>query len=77
MDWPARSPDINSIEYAWNHIGWALRNRQGPATTLSELEAALVEEWNMVEQDFIRGLIESMPIRMQAVISAKGGTTRY
>lgn len=77
LEWPARSPDMNPIEHVWDHIGWKLQTRQVPTRTLEELEAAVNEEWNQVGQDYIRGLFESLPRRMAAVIRARGGNTHY
>ena len=42
-----------------------------------EVQAALVEEWNEIQQEYIRTIILSMPARMQAVIEARGGNTSY
>ena len=39
--------------------------------------AAVLEEWECITQDEILELIDSMPMRVQAVIMANGGHTQY
>lgn len=77
MDWPARSPDLNPIEHAWDMLGRRIQRRQPAPTTVRELEVALVEEWESIPQDSFRILIQSMPRRLQECIQARGGHTSY
>lgn len=77
MDWPAHSPDLNPLEHVWDHIGRAIRDRRGELHTLEQLRQAVREEWGNLDQHFITHLIDSMPRRLQAVIGARGGNTRY
>jgi len=77
MDWPARSPDLNPIEHAWDMLGRRIQRRQPAPTTVRELEVALVEEWESIPQDSFRNLIQSMPRRLQECIQARGGHTSY
>jgi hypothetical protein len=48
-----------------------------PAKGVHELWDRVKEEWNKINTDECRRLIESMPRRIQAVIRAMGGNTRY
>lgn len=75
LEWPARSPDLNLIEHMWDMLGRRVCRRV--FNTLDEVRAALVEEWNAIQQEYIRTIILSMPARMQAVIEARGGNTSY
>ena len=77
IPWPARSPDLNPIEHVWNILGMRLQQRSNPPTSLAALANALREEWTAIPQAMIDNLIDSMPRRVQAVIEAKGGPTRY
>ncbi|GFV20284.1 transposable element Tc3 transposase [Trichonephila clavipes] len=45
MDWPARSPDLNPIEYVWDFLGRRLAARTLPPVTIRELRLALHDEW--------------------------------
>ncbi|GFX69088.1 transposable element Tcb2 transposase [Trichonephila clavipes] len=55
--WPARSPDLSSIEPIWDH----LVRRVGHPTSLNELESRLQQIWNEMFQDNIQNLYASMP----------------
>ena len=35
------------------------------------------DEWDMIDPKVCQDLIQSMPRRVQAVIEAKGGSTKY
>ncbi|MCL4150923.1 UNVERIFIED_CONTAM: hypothetical protein GTU68_041550 [Idotea baltica] len=77
LPWPSRSPDLNPIEHVWDYMSRKINGRPDLARNLGELEAWVVEEWRRVPQDFIDGLIESMPRRLRAVIEANGRSTKY
>ena len=77
MQWPPRSPDCNPIEHVWDRLQRQLHNRNPPPLTLEELSGALREEWQALDQEFIRSLILSMPRRVAAVLRGRGGPTKY
>lgn len=77
MMWPALSPDLNCIENLWDELKRRVRARDTAPSSIVELKTALEEEWNTIPQDFIKKLIKSMKNRMQAVIKARGGNTKY
>lgn len=77
MEWPARSPDLNPIEHAWDELGRRVKRRIPPPITLRELKLALVEEWGNIPQNRLRNLVYSMPNRITSILRSRGGNTRY
>jgi transposase len=77
MEWPSVSPDINPIEHVWDMLGRRVRSRVPAPMTLDDLRGALLEEWETIPQNAISHLVEGMPRRMEAVVQARGGNTRY
>ncbi len=77
IPWPARSPDMNPIEHLWDQLGRRVQAHEPPLQTLQELEAALHREWQQVTLAQIRRLTGGMRRRLDAVIQANGGYTRY
>ncbi|GFU26926.1 uncharacterized protein TNCV_3146441, partial [Trichonephila clavipes] len=53
MDWPARSPASNPIEYVWDFLGRRLAARTLPPVTIRELRLALQDEWAAMPQQLI------------------------
>lgn len=77
LQWPARSPDMNPIEHVWDMLKRRVRTLPNPPETLNDLKNALVTVWEEIPQVEIKNILQSMPDRMQAVIAARGGNTRY
>lgn len=77
MNWPARSPDMNPIEHAWDILGRRVRQRNPAPRNVPDLKLALVEEWDNLPQELIDNLILNMGNRIQVLIMARGGNTRY
>jgi transposase len=74
---PAQSPDLNPIEHLWEHLKCQLCQYETPPKGVQELWDRVSEEWNKISPETCQNLIESMPRRIQAVIKAKGGHTKY
>jgi transposase len=77
MEWPAQSPDINPIEHLWVHVKRQMNTYETPPKGVFELWDRLAREWNKIPPETCQNLIESMPRRLEAVIKAKGGHTKY
>lgn len=77
LDWPAQSPDINPIEHLWAVLKSKIYDYERPASGVFELWDRVVAAWNGITREQCRGLIESVPRRLEAVVKAKGGHTKY
>lgn len=75
LPWPANSPDLNPIEHLWVEIDKKLAKIQ--LVSMAELEEALHKYWCEITRHDVLNLIESMPERVEAVIKARGGHTKY
>jgi len=79
LSWCPQSPDLNLIEALWrdmeSYLGKNLK--YGRIADLNALKHAVKEAWDQVGLERLEELIKSMPDRLQAVIAANGGATRY
>lgn len=78
ITWPAFSPDLNRIEMVWNWMKDWIQERYPDDHKLSydALREVVRAAWDAVPERFLKGLIESMQARCQAVIDAEGGHTK-
>ena len=63
LEWPSQSPDLNPIEHLWRD--------------LTELERICREEWEKLPKYRCAKLVVSYPRRLEAVVAAKGASTKY
>ena len=77
LDWPANSPDMNIMENLWAYLENHIRSHPRRLSNSTELWNVLQEEWNKISPEYVRNLYESLPRRVEAVYSAKGGNTKY
>ena len=77
MEWPPQSPDLSPIEHLWVHIKRQMNTYETPPKGVFELWDRVAKEWNKITPETCQNLIESMPRRLEAVIKAKGGHTKY
>ena len=73
--WTGNSPDLNPIENLWSQMKHMQRKER--ATSAEGLKRIARKVWKGVSSDYLKKLYESMPRRMQAVIDAEGGHTKY
>ena len=77
MKFPTYSPDLNPIENYWAYLKTKLRDKKQIYSTLGELWEAVQDEVAILNEKLCQNIIASMPERVQAVIKAKGGYTKY
>lgn len=72
---PPQSPDLNIIEHVWEILQRKIRKYN--ITSAPMLREKLHEEWQKITPAELENLVVSMPRRLQAVIDAHGGLTKY
>src|SRR6266568_3076492 len=77
LTWPAQSPDFNPIEHLWSHLKRKLGEYEEPPRGINELWERIQVVWDIIPAVECQKLIESMPRRVEAVLRAKGGYTKY
>ena len=75
MVWPPQSIDLNPIEQVWDLLDSKIDKK--PKTSVAALWRSMEESWAKISVEELRKYINTMPVRCHAVISAKGGHTRY
>uniref|UniRef100_A0A3Q2ZAS5 Tc1-like transposase DDE domain-containing protein n=1 Tax=Kryptolebias marmoratus TaxID=37003 RepID=A0A3Q2ZAS5_KRYMA len=75
MSWPANSLDLNPIENLWWKLNKMVHDKA--PTCKADLATAIRESWSQIAEQYCLSLIKSMPQRLQAVIKARGGATKY
>ena len=78
MDWPGNSPDLNPIENVWSWMKKQL-SETSTASNMVDWKREVTELWvlRMSNSQYLRNLVESMPTRLEDVISRKGNPTKY
>ena len=81
---PPYSPDLNPIEHLWlalkrkvYQLPPELEDQGFSKEALSNLISACKEAWKLIDPEVLNALIDSMPTRIQAVITAEGWYTKY
>ncbi|XGW34089.1 hypothetical protein V3C99_018121 [Haemonchus contortus] len=71
-EWPASSPDLNPLDYnLWSYLeskAWAT-----PHPNLDSLRAALIREWDEIDDALLRPVVDAYPKGLRAVARARGG----
>ena len=60
VDWPAKSPDMNPMEYIWDQMSICIRDMDRPPSNLAELHQAVCQVQQAVWSRKVRTLVESM-----------------
>lgn len=75
MVWPSQSPDLNIIDSVWDYMKRPKDLRK--PTSTDDLWLVLQVVWNNLPAVFLQKLCASVPRRIDAVLKAKGGNTKY
>jgi len=72
-----QSPDINPIEHLWDVVGRELHVLDVDPTNLHQRQDAILSIWANISKECFQHLVESMPHRNKAVLTAKAGQPQY
>jgi transposase len=75
MPHPSTSPDMNPIEKCWRRIKQALHRRRRQPTTVAEMQAMVLEEWNRIPQEWINDLILKQEHWVHVLMERHGWST--
>ncbi|GFX64656.1 transposable element Tcb2 transposase [Trichonephila clavipes] len=77
LDWPRNSPDMKPIENFWELM--KIEVAKDVITNKTQLLEKIIHVWNHPPQmqETVHSCIDSMPRRIEALIAAKGGSTKY
>jgi len=77
FDWPRSSPDPNLIENVWYILKDMLNKQPVRPQGREAMAEAIREEWQKISEVHLLTFIDSMPQRIEAVLAASGGHTRW
>lgn len=77
LKWPSRSPDLNIIENCWSKLARAVYINGRQFKNTGELKIIIKDEWDKLDQTYLKTLYESLPKRMVEVLTHKGASTHY
>jgi transposase len=72
---PPISPDMNPIEKCWRAMKQSLHRRHKQPTNEANMQEALLEEWERLDQNWINGLIEGHHKWVAVLNRRKGWST--
>ena len=67
-----KSPDLNIIESIWDELNRRVRRTEAIPTTLNQLRAKVLYEWNNLPQNYVQRYVTSMRRRCLAVVNSAG-----
>ena len=75
LEWSSQTPDLNPIENLCKDLKIAVH--QCSPSNLTELEQICKEVWEKIPKSRCAKLIQTYPQRLEAVIAAKGASSKY
>ncbi len=76
LSWPPASPVLNPIETNWQIMEHNLLQDNLLITTNSRLQEAIQQQRGAIDWVTILQLLETMPVRIEAVVDAVGGHSK-
>ena len=84
MEWPPYSPDLNPIENLWAllkaeiyRLYPELVGAPNTAETLDLLIRCSIATWDLLGEDLLNKMVDTMTHRVEAIIAAEGWYTKY
>ena len=77
VKFPPKSPDFNIIENIWDELNCRVRRTKVIPTTLNQLRAKVLYEWNNLPQNYVQRYVTSMRRCCLAIVNSAGRHTRY
>lgn len=77
LTWPVMSHDMKPLQHIWGSIRLRVQTKDPHVQDLTDLEAALPEEWQRLPLDRIKRFTGNFSRSVQAVIRTRGGYTHY
>ena len=72
-----KSIDLNIIENIWDELNRRVRRTEAIPTTLNQLRAKVLYQWNNLPQNYVQRYMTSMRRRCLVVVNSSGWHTRY
>lgn len=77
MPHPPQSPDLNPIENVWKRIKDKIAKRKHKARNRADFMEAMLEEWVLIEGDFLLKLYNSISTRYRVCLKNKNRAIKY
>ncbi len=77
LDWPPQSPDMNPIENLWAIIKKRRQKKYGIPATKGELIEQIFDIWEILDDELLAVLSESIEKRLKEVLRMGGHPTKY
>ena len=75
LNHPSASSDLNPIEKCWRAMKQSLYRRKIQPTNEIDMANAIIEEWNVLDQEWINGLITKQKHWIWEVVACRGWIT--
>ena len=77
LPWPAYSQNMSTVEHVWDLVNRRLAHDPRSGTSKDEFWLRMQAIWNSLPQADIQNMFDSMPRRIAALTTTRGGYTKY